>query len=75
MQVVPVKPTLKAPGIKRLKLRYDELLSNFASNFNLRRYIPGSDQAFFTSKVGRCRVTVSKPVLKAPMVLALEATI
>jgi len=25
--------------------------------------------------VGRCRLTVSKPVLKAPMVSALEATI
>jgi len=26
-------------------------------------------------EVGRCRLTVSKPVLKAPMVSALEATI
>jgi hypothetical protein len=25
---------LKAPGTERLKLEYDELLSNFASNFN-----------------------------------------
>ena len=28
-----------------------------------------------TSKVGRCRLTVSKPVLKAPMVSALETRI
>ena len=37
-QVDPIKPTLKAPGSKRLKLKYDELLSSFAFNFNLRRY-------------------------------------
>ena len=33
-----MKPMLKAPGTKRLKLTYDELLSSFAFNFNLRRY-------------------------------------
>jgi hypothetical protein len=32
---------LKAHGIKRLKLKYDELLSFFAFNFNSRRYIKG----------------------------------
>jgi hypothetical protein len=31
-------PVLKAPGMKRLKLWEDELLSNFAFNLNLRRY-------------------------------------
>ena len=30
---------MTAPGTKRLKLKYDELLSSFACNFNLRRYI------------------------------------
>ena len=39
MQVSPIKPTLKAPGTKRLKLNNDKLLSNFAFKFNLRRYI------------------------------------
>jgi len=29
---------LKAPGTKRLKLEYDELLPSYAFNFNLRRY-------------------------------------
>ena len=29
---------MKAPRTKRLKLKYDEPLSNFAFNFNLRRY-------------------------------------
>ena len=38
-QVDPMNPTLKAPGTKRLKLKNDELLSNFGFKFNLRRYI------------------------------------
>ena len=38
VQVDPIKPTLKAPGTKRLKLEYDELLSSFAFSFNLRRF-------------------------------------
>jgi len=38
VQVDPVKPTLKAPGTKRLKPKYDEPLSKFAFKFNLRRY-------------------------------------
>jgi hypothetical protein len=29
---------LKPPGTKRLKLKYDELLSKFAHKFDLRRY-------------------------------------
>ena len=39
MQVDPIKPTLKAPGTKRLKLQYDEPPSSFALKFKLRRYI------------------------------------
>jgi len=38
VQVDPIKPTLKAPGTKRLKPEYDELLSMFGYNFNLRSY-------------------------------------
>jgi len=38
VQVDPRKPTLKAPGTSRLKLKYYELLSSFDLNFNLRRY-------------------------------------
>jgi len=37
-QVDPVKPILKAPKTKRLKLKSDEPPSNFAFKFNLRRY-------------------------------------
>jgi len=76
------KPVLKVQCLwfQRLKLQYDELLSNFAFNFNLRRYIKAASslvkvvmrrRTFFSStwllsrKAGRCRLTVSKPELKA----------
>ena len=36
-----MKYRLKAPGTKRLKLKYDVLLSCFAFNFILRRYTAG----------------------------------
>jgi len=39
VQVERLNLVLKAPGIKRLKLKYDELGSSFAFKFNLRRYI------------------------------------
>jgi hypothetical protein len=39
VQVDPIKSTLNAPGTKRSELIYDGPLSNFAFNFNLRRYI------------------------------------
>jgi len=42
VQVDPIKPTLKAPGTRRLRLNYDELLSSFAFKFNLRRYSKGT---------------------------------
>ena len=46
VQVDPIKPTLKPPVSKSLKLKYDELLSNVAFKFNLRRYklVPGSER-------------------------------
>jgi hypothetical protein len=34
-----MKPTLKAPGTKLLKLQCQKLVSSFGFNFNLRRYI------------------------------------
>ena len=34
VQVDPMKPKLKPPGTKRLKLQYDEPPSNFAFKFN-----------------------------------------
>ena len=38
VQVDRIKPTLKAPATKRLKLKYDQPLSNFAFHFNLRHH-------------------------------------
>ena len=38
VQVDPIKPKLKPPGTKLLKLKIDLLLSTSASKFNLRRY-------------------------------------
>ena len=39
VQVDPIKPALKPPGTKRLKLKCDRPLSSFAFTFNLRCYI------------------------------------
>jgi hypothetical protein len=38
VQVDPINPTVKAPGTKRWKLRYDEPPSNFAFKFNVHHY-------------------------------------
>ena len=51
MQVDPIKPALKAPGTKCLKLNCDEPLSNVAFKFNLRRYI--MDAIIAAKKRGR----------------------
>ena len=87
MQVDPLKPQLKPPGTKRLKPECDILLSTSAFKFSLRRYIEeskflggdlehthlvkGLDFALL-NKVGWCRLTASKPVLKVPMISELE---
>jgi len=62
-----MKPKLKAPGTKRLKLDYDAPLSSFAFNFNLRRYTmkrgahaPARELAV-KSMVRRCRLTLRNP--------------
>jgi hypothetical protein len=57
-----------------LKLQYDEQLSKFAFNFSVRRYdvaLTELDSAL--AGVGRCSLPVSKPVLTAPIITALEA--
>jgi len=50
VQVDPIKPTLKPPRYKRLKLKYDEPLLNFASNVNVRRYIKPHQTRFGDSR-------------------------
>jgi hypothetical protein len=44
VQVDPIKPTLEAPGIERLKLEHEELLSTFAFRFNSRRCTLGGSR-------------------------------
>ena len=62
MQVDPIKPTLKAPGAERLKLKCDVLLSNDAFKFNMRHYIKAWFSAHFhlshDYEVGRSRSTL-----------------
>ena len=71
-QVYPIKPTLKAPGTERLKLKYEEQLSNFGFKFKFRRYsmatehpsnvaIALSQEKITLNEVGRCRLTLSNP--------------
>jgi hypothetical protein len=50
VQVDPIKPTLKAPGIKLLKLKCDKPLSNFAFKFNSRRYTEDAEAVIAVSK-------------------------
>jgi hypothetical protein len=57
-----MKPMLKAPGTKRLKLNYDELLTNVAFNIRLRRYTRGgdlSDRAFVRADPRDVRETLA----------------
>ena len=57
-----------------MKLKFEEALSNFAFNVNLRRYYMDTRQLCpdVPIEVGRSRMTVSKPELKAPMVSAIS---
>ena len=43
VQVDTINPALKAPGSERLKLKYEERLSNFAFKSNLRRCMEVTD--------------------------------
>jgi len=47
VQVKPIKPTSKPPGIKRLKLNCDSSLSNYAFKFSMRHY---TMEKYFDSK-------------------------
>jgi len=69
--------------VERLNLESDQLLSNFAFRFNVRHYTKDgrlSNLMLFQveypedgDKVGRRMFSASIPVLKAPMVSALES--
>jgi len=53
-----MKSNLTAPRTKRLKLKYDVLLSNFAFNFNSRRYTL-VNRICEAIAMGQCRVMVA----------------
>jgi hypothetical protein len=72
VQVDPMKPKMKPPGAKRLKLKNDERPFRFAFKFNLRRYNleraageldnerdahVAMKDALAAHKVGQCRLT------------------
>jgi hypothetical protein len=70
-------PVLKAREFMHSKLMYDEPLSTFAFNLDLRRYSKRwrrQGRCGARDEVERCRLTVSKPVLKASTVSTHEAT-
>jgi hypothetical protein len=60
VQVAPIKPTLKPPGSKHLKVKCDELLSGFAFKFILRSYIVVDPETFQIVPEG----TVGKAALR-----------
>ena len=53
VQVDPIKPILRPPGSKHLKLNCDVLLSTFAFKFNLRRFSAG-DQVNVLHVIPKC---------------------
>ena len=73
---------LKAPRTERLKVKYDETLSVVGFKFNLRRFswvanmaprtLVGQTLHALDGVVGRCRLTVSTPVLKVHLVSAIN---
>jgi hypothetical protein len=84
VQVDSIKTRVEsAPGVcnQRLKLKCDEPLSNVAFNFNVRRYnvddqgVETTSEPITAHKVGRCRLIVSKPELKARQVSAIETKV
>jgi hypothetical protein len=86
LQLATIKTRVEsAPGVcnQRVKLKCDEPLSNLAFNFNVRHYttaftaLPYNHLDAFrlptlNAKVGRCRLTLSNPELKARLLSALE---
>jgi len=59
VQVAPIKPTLKPPGTKHLKLKCDIVLSTFAFKFKLRRYTMGF--CFYNNTAVAARRALQEP--------------
>jgi hypothetical protein len=68
MQVDPFKPTLKAPGTKRLKLELDETGCEFCFQFQLAPPHPGSSRLTTGVTLGRAvQNDPIKPTLMTPV--------
>jgi len=81
VQVDPIEPKLKLPETKRVKLKWDEPLSNFAFKFRLRHYIKGGGVGWMGTgrallpvhAIGKAvQVDPMKPMLKAPQFKRLK---
>jgi hypothetical protein len=65
----------KLPGTKRLKLKYDELLPNFAFNFKLRRYTKwGEPRTILPLEEGEAGSGPAPKVLSGRMIVASSGT-
>jgi len=53
VQVDSIKTVLTLPLVSALKQKYDKLLSNFAFNFNLRRYTQAQREVQMVAKKAR----------------------
>jgi len=66
VQVDPIKPTMKAPGAEPVKPKCDELLSNLAFNFKLRRYIKLKDFVGSAARLAWALANHSRPFQVPP---------
>jgi hypothetical protein len=72
VQVDPIKPTLKAPGIKLLNLKYDKPLSNIAFKFSLRRY---NKAIAYANRREACEFVLGRSLHSFPFQLNLSSSI
>jgi len=63
VQVDRLNPVLKVPGAKRLKLKYNEVVSTFAFKFDLRHYTKESTIRDDLDEAGGVLRTIIRPTL------------
>ena len=73
LQVDPIKPTLKATGTKRLKLKCDVLLSTFTFKFSLHHY-SWATRAAPTACAPTSTSRQARPLLHPPLLFPLLPT-
>jgi len=71
VQVDPIKPTLKAPGTRRLKLKCDILRSTSSFKFNLRRYKEG---VMILSPERKYLISILSPQLRTETMVHMNKT-